>query len=238
MIQVNSTSEADIIKAIKDNKMPSPVKAVLLYNPGGRKEVRFGISTSGRLIVMNKRSRRFGGFPPANFFENVVQINLSSKKIISGVERYVDDLRKRKRYLDKHCHPNLWKNLRDEAELITEENLKKLLSDKTTVSRFDAWEVAPKYNLPRIESHKAISLKTALGKYYDETLIMAQVKSSIDNKKDYERQWRNKYDYSLSLKMCKDGIYRGWLSQEFKNCGNGHYYLLIGYNHAIFCEDD
>ena len=33
-------------------------------------------------------------------------------------------------------------------------------------------------------------------------------------------------------------VYRGFYSEEFKGCGNGHYYLLFDATHAIFYEDD
>ena len=28
------------------------------------------------------------------------------------------------------------------------------------------------------------------------------------------------------------------LTNEYKNCGNGHYYFALGENCALFCEDD
>lgn len=46
-------------------------------------------------------------------------------------------------------------------------------------------------------------------------------------------RWRKVYDCTLSK---NDG--KAWYSEEYKNTGNGHYYLALDANHAIFREDD
>ena len=35
-----------------------------------------------------------------------------------------------------------------------------------------------------------------------------------------------------------DGIRRAWYSEEYRGCGNGHYYLAINATHAIYYEKD
>ena len=35
-----------------------------------------------------------------------------------------------------------------------------------------------------------------------------------------------------------DGIRRAWYSEEYRDCGNGHYYLAINATHAIYYEKD
>ena len=35
-----------------------------------------------------------------------------------------------------------------------------------------------------------------------------------------------------------DGIKRAWYSEEYRGCGNGHYYLAINATHAIYYEKD
>ena len=76
-------------------------------------------------------------------------------------------------------------------------------------------------------------------KYYDyETMV----RKAITDKLNYNTPtWYKGYDNSVGIKYEeKDGIslLRGWYSEEYKNCGNGHYYLLIDAKHAIFCEND
>ena len=65
----------------------------------------------------------------------------------------------------------------------------------------------------------------------------AEVENAIKSKKDYRRRWTNGYDNTLEITFNND-YPRGWYSEEFRNCGNGHYYLLFDATHAIFYEDD
>lgn len=67
--------------------------------------------------------------------------------------------------------------------------------------------------------------------------IINSVKCAIANKKDIRFTWRNVYDNTLEI-ISDNGIYKGYYSEEFRNCGNGHYYLLFDATHAIFYEDD
>lgn len=69
--------------------------------------------------------------------------------------------------------------------------------------------------------------------------VITNVQNAIILKRDFSCRWRNKYDNSISIKQDNGhGIARGWYSEEYKNCGNGHYYLLFDAKHAIFYEDD
>lgn len=67
--------------------------------------------------------------------------------------------------------------------------------------------------------------------------VINSVKCAIANKKDIRFAWRNVYDNTLEI-ISNNGIHTGYYSEEFRNCGNGHYYLLFDATHAIFYEDD
>ena len=67
--------------------------------------------------------------------------------------------------------------------------------------------------------------------------IINSVKCAIADKKPITFTWRNVYDNTLEI-LNNKGIYRGFYSEEFIGCGNGHYYLLFDATHAIFYEDD
>ena len=67
--------------------------------------------------------------------------------------------------------------------------------------------------------------------------IIEQVKQGeAGNHKSH--RWYGSYDYSIEVRKNDDGTIYGWYSAEYKGCGNGHYYLLLDAEHAIFCEDD
>lgn len=51
-------------------------------------------------------------------------------------------------------------------------------------------------------------------------------------------RWYGNYDYHIEVRKNDDGTIYGWYSAEYKGCGNGHYYLLLDAEHAIYSEDD
>jgi hypothetical protein len=63
------------------------------------------------------------------------------------------------------------------------------------------------------------------------------IQTAITNKEEFTKRWTNGYDNTLELSF-KGGYPRGWYSSEYRNCANGHYYLLFDATHAIFYEDD
>lgn len=50
--------------------------------------------------------------------------------------------------------------------------------------------------------------------------------------------WYGSYDFYIEVRKNDDGTIYGWYSAEYKGCGNGHYYLLLDAEHALYCEDD
>ena len=78
----------------------------------------------------------------------------------------------------------------------------------------------------------------SFGKYdFNKDSIINYFKRAISDKKPIRFTWRNVYDNTLEIINDNDN-YRGFYSEEFKGCGNGHYYLLFDATHAIFYEDD
>ena len=52
-------------------------------------------------------------------------------------------------------------------------------------------------------------------------------------------RWTSGYDVTYAIGEREEGKDRcAWLSLEYRNCGNGHYGLLLDATHAIFYEDD
>ncbi len=44
-----------------------------------------------------------------------------------------------------------------------------------------------------------------------------------------------KYDISFNY---NPELAKAWYSEEYRNCGNGHYYLALNHSTAVFCEND
>lgn len=59
--------------------------------------------------------------------------------------------------------------------------------------------------------------------------------NALNEKRKYSMRWTVNYDNSVEYNP--DGN-RAWYSEEYRGCGNGHYYLLLDEKHAAFREDD
>jgi len=83
-----------------------------------------------------------------------------------------------------------------------------------------------------------ISIKSLLKKlsYHDRL----KVEEAIKNKISYQTGTFELYGYdgSIQLRKEEDGTFRGWLSKEYRNCGNGYYYLLINDDYFIGYDVD
>lgn len=66
--------------------------------------------------------------------------------------------------------------------------------------------------------------------------IKTQFANALLNKTPYySGRIRVNYDVTLEYDPEKN---MAWYSEEYKDCGNGHYYLAISPSVALFCEDD
>ena len=65
--------------------------------------------------------------------------------------------------------------------------------------------------------------------------ILSQIKNAMDKKMEYRTSGVCQYDISFSYKPDEK---KAWYSEEFRGCGNGHYYLALDETHALFYEDD
>ena len=217
--------------------------AVVTYADGHTNEFRVAVGTEGSLMRMWPRSSRHGSrIPtylahtnPANekYLWRSIVLNIPAKTERTPAQWYARRLRNRRDYFLKHAYPTVWGNLWAECEQVTDDKLAKLEETNCT-DRYAAWRKAKQLDLPQVEPHKTLTIRSCKPPSHIEIAIQQDMAA----RKDFSYSWRGDYDYCASGKMCADGIYRAWLSQEFKGCGNGHYWLLISGKHCIFAEDD
>jgi hypothetical protein len=69
------------------------------------------------------------------------------------------------------------------------------------------------------------------------TTIHELIEEAMKNRTPYRsaREYNGSYDASFCY---HPEINNATYSEEYKDCGNGHYYLAIGAHHAVFWEDD
>jgi hypothetical protein len=230
-----------IKQVVKENGMG---KYLLVYSDGRKEIRRLAIGSSGSLLRMCEKSKRYGYY----FYpENVVDIKPVKTEPQSELGRLLKLYKKAKKVWLK-AHPNLWrcyaegyKNISDkEVELFLfayagnshlTEKFKEFLSSKgcETYSLFYGVKVV-----------YLSSLKPTRGGCNEYGKMMKELKYNLDNRIDCEYHWQGFYDYSLrvNFKDYKDEYGRGYLSCEYRGCGNGHYYYLVNEKMAIHVEDD
>jgi hypothetical protein len=76
--------------------------------------------------------------------------------------------------------------------------------------------------------------KMNFGKYGNEEKL-AELAQAMREKKELHLTGRTSYDVSLEYKPEAN---KCWYSEEFRGCGNGHYYLALDATHAWHYEDD
>ena len=66
--------------------------------------------------------------------------------------------------------------------------------------------------------------------------IKAELKYAIEDRRPWSQD-RIRTSYDVSVKY-DPGEQKAWYSEEYKNCGNGHYYLMLDHSTALFLEND
>ncbi len=71
---------------------------------------------------------------------------------------------------------------------------------------------------------------------YNNAKEKEQIRKAISEHRQYTiPRIRTNYDVSFSYNPESN---RAFYSEEYKDCGNGHYYLALNHSTAVFCEDD
>lgn len=76
---------------------------------------------------------------------------------------------------------------------------------------------------------------------YDTTFKRGLIQEHYNRKEKYSTFAYVNYDVSFEYSpkaSDKDDIERAWYSEEYKGCGNGHYYIALDNMHALFYEND
>ena len=94
---------------------------------------------------------------------------------------------------------------------------------KTSVDTFYIWEMS-----------NVILKSMYFGKYANAS-CKENIRNAIKDKKDISVSERVQYDVSFNYDASKNAA---WYSEEYRGCGNGHYYIALDENMAWFCEDD
>ena len=76
--------------------------------------------------------------------------------------------------------------------------------------------------------------KMYFGKYENNN-VLEKIQNAMQNKIKISEHGRASYDVSFEYNPEHN---RAWYSEEYKGCGNGHYYIALNNTHALFSEND
>ncbi len=222
------TNETDL-QAVIEKMGKSQV--TMLFSDRPAEKARLAIGRCGGLIRMMDGSRKYGR--DFVWTTNLLAVYLQDESArLTPAQAYVEDLRKTANFLATKGDPTIWLDLRKEYANMDEALLSQLSVEPG--SHYDAWCRAGVLHLPRRERYKTTTLKSNEAPAH----VLDTVRKAIDAKQPFNVSWRGKYDYSAEGHIAADGVYHAFFAQEFKGCGNGHYWLLISAENALFCEDD
>jgi len=240
----------DILEQIK-TMYDAKVRVVnVTYDDGFKKKIRIFKTSDGVICYFRKGSARRGyEFHPAG----IASVSaVTSKK--TEEQKWIDGWKKVDAKLEKS---GLWNDIRAEIKLAFEigyPKLKEIAKIYWQIPNLNGEEIAYfKEHCPlllkRQEDGTEYVNTTVLWHYsklpkvkkmmfaekrYNET-ILKRIQEAMDNKVAIHEDHRYNYDVSLEYKPEQN---KAWFSEEYKNCGNGHYYIAISSTHALFMEDD
>ena len=212
---------------------------------GGSKVVRLWLHEDGRICAIGKGRRHYGHelISWQDHYEDWATLKLVEHK---GTDR-VSLVRRRAKDAVKYlAQSGFWPDIKKEIEYFLEnvdieefcKDMEKGSYENVYCQRGEGQKYAWCSTYQVFESfYNKQCWKSIPWSKYNRQRESAELENAIKDKKDYRRRWTNGYDNTIEITFA-DEYPRGWLSCEYRNCGNGHYYLLFDATHAIFYEDD
>jgi len=213
-------------------------KNVFIIN--GEKKKLF-ISTLDRVCLFNKGSRK-RGYPLQYVMHQIESI----EPYISKVDRF-SGAYYRKRLVKVHkllSASGYWGGIKNEIEKLLEqsdEKIEKLLNITDWNERTKAYkELGLTRDLGLDCLRNSICrIKSVNYHSWEKDEIVGKLNEAVVNKKSYSYRWTKGYDNSVFIDVNPTtNIVNATYCEEYINCGNGHYYILLDATHAMFSEDD
>lgn len=218
------------IDLVKNANREGLCRFVVYYN--NKKEIkRLFISRSGEVCEFQKGSRRYGTILDIS---NIINIEVIKPK--SEIDTFKKNVNKIIKYLSDS---GLWQKKLEEVKYLTTLtdneiiSLKKNFYDESKKHNITLWGSDCFYSFFDARGIKAVNFEDKIHKEY----VVNNIKQAIRDKVDYRTKWRKNYDNSIHIEHGDNNL-RGWYSEEYKDCGNGHYYYLLDATHALYGEKD
>lgn len=220
-----------------------------ICNDGTKEKRRIGKTGGGEIIVMVKGSKRRGFYLDHTDYKDILEI----KHNVTDKDKWERQIKKGIALLnDSGLWPDIKRNfevslsigydkIREAYKVINsdyDEDYNKTIEIRTQkVKEIDerlikegSYDTGILWSLVSIPKIK----KMNFGKYLNEDKLK-EIAEALKNKQKIHVEGSNGYDISFDYDPQQN---RAWYSEEYKNCGNGHYYLALNKEYAFFEEDD
>lgn len=204
------------------------------------KKKQYRLFLSGDVICYFAKGSRSRGY---QLPRNVIEFYWESLNIVNNAPEV--NLRKTMTTAVKYLTASgLWVNLRTSMEYLlslSDSELKKVY--EMAVNDYYAYREYCEKNNIKLSSDELFalsrrSIKSINYHSWEKNEIRERFAKAIAEKTNYRHRWEKGYDNSIECKVCDDGSMCAWYSEEYRGCGNGHYYLALDERHAMFCEND
>lgn len=227
-------------KIVKENG-----KGSYRYVENGKSEIaRLAISTSGDILRMAYGKRRFGHYISVKDWTSLEPIKSKMPFEVKWEKGW-------KKVLKRLEASGLWKDIQQEIKDGLEIGIEKIKAaynaenngdwesrderiraiDSRLTNSFIRWNMRtePKVKAMYFSKHKDTN------KFYKE-----QIKKAMASNEKFSLDSRANYDVSFEFHPVDETHKTATASyaEEFRGCGNGHYYIAIDAEHALFMEDD
>lgn len=234
------------IKSIVTNNFAKPYRVKLIG--GGSKIVRLWQTNDGRIAIIGKGRKKWGHELSSwsDRYEDWATLRLVEHDEIDYYKRFV---KRATDALKMLTESGLWSDIKQSIEhffALTETEQRELVNDIMTDSYElfynEVYKENGKYSWVSVyQVFEAFVRKTCwksiAWRKWERERMSAEVAECIKNGTYFHRRWENGYDNTVEIAN-RDGEKLAWYSEEYRNCGNGHYYLMFDATHAIFYEDD
>ena len=237
--------ELSEIKAIVTNNYSKEYRVHIIN--GGSKVLRLWQTEDGRIAVMSKGRKKYGHEISLwyDHYDEWTNLRLVEHKEFDYYKRFV---KRATDALEMLNESGLWTDIKESIEhffSMTEAEQRELVNDIVT----DSYEKFYKQTwgdgkYAWIHCHQVfgsfvnkVCWKSIAWRRWEREEMSKRVAECIKNDTNFSRRWEYGYDNTVEVAN-RDGEKLAWYSEEYRGCGNGHYYLMFDATHAIYYEDD
>lgn len=219
----------DLAKVISESDVENHF--IIVLKNGKKIQKRMFVACNGKPCEFRYRSKTTGRYIDES--EITEWESVKPKDEVNPYVRYRNFFKTCVKYLEES---KLWSEILADYKLVlsNEELFKYIVEKEKETDYFEFGEKLREFGMAgkHVDTFYRTIKKGIATINYEK--CKKQSYSNLFNKSsEISLRWRKAYDCTLSKENGK-----AWYSEEYKNTGNGHYYLALDANHAIFSEDD